>query len=257
MNEAFTTVGIAHGPHKDYNSMVVVTFTLSFKDGTPGIAPSVGQSKDGKHTVQSADRKTEQSTLTASGDLFEINTDDLQADNLDNLSLSAKGKILTLSKTFKSGGKTKKKNMQWQLPFSFSPESVVARYNNGEVYITLPKPNPAELASNANIILGEYTVNPSGNEKISIDVKKSGNQYILTLTGSTKPEIVTVSFQADMFTFNGVKEGTNGPVTSLPARLPFILARELITIKADPQKIIATISKPGTTKPISIPIRSN
>jgi len=32
--------------------------------------------------------------------------------------------------------------MQWQLPFSFSPSDVVAVFSNGEVNITLPKPNP-------------------------------------------------------------------------------------------------------------------
>ena len=87
MNEAFTVVGIAHGPHTTYNNMVVCTFAKSFVDGGRGIAPSVGQSRDGKHTVQSADRKTEEATLSGSGELFIINTDDLQADSLDNLTV--------------------------------------------------------------------------------------------------------------------------------------------------------------------------
>jgi len=146
--------------------------------------------------------------------------------------------------------------MQWQLPFSFVPSSVNARYNNGEVYITLPKPNPAEMASNANIILGEYTIQPKpGNDKIAIDVKKAGNQFVLTVFGSSSPETVTVSFKGDMVIFNGVKCGSNGPITSLPVRLPFILAKELVNLSADENKIVAKISKPGTTETISIPIK--
>jgi len=250
MNEAFTTVGIAHGPHSQYNFMTVVTFALSFNDGGPGYVPSVGQNRDGKHTVQSADRKTEEATLSAKGELFEINTDDLQADSLDNLTLSAKGKILTLSKTFKSGGKTKRKNMQWQLPFSFSPSDVTAVYSNGEVNITLPKPNPNEMGSNANIVLGQYHIEPTpGNEKIAIDVKKSGTKYILSVSGSSNPETVTISFQADMFLVAGTS-------ASLPVRLPFILGRELIEICPESHKVVAKISKPGSTEAIVIPIRS-
>lgn len=63
MNSAFTTVGIAHGPHTKYSFMTIVTFALNFVDGGPGYIPSVGQNRDGKHTVQSADRKTEEATL--------------------------------------------------------------------------------------------------------------------------------------------------------------------------------------------------
>jgi len=87
MQDAFTTVGIAHGPHSKYNFMTVVTFAKSFVDGGPGYVPSVGQNRDGKHTVQSADRKTEEATLSAKGEVFEISTDDLQADNIDNLTV--------------------------------------------------------------------------------------------------------------------------------------------------------------------------
>ena len=46
-----------------------------------------------------------------------------------------------------------------------------------------------------------------GNEKIAIDVKKKGIKYVLTVTGSSQPETVNVSFQADMFIFNGVPVG--------------------------------------------------
>lgn len=96
LNDAFTVVGIAHGPHSNYNSMCVATFALSFTDGGPGFIPSVGQQKDGKHTVQSADRKTEEATLSSTGEVFEINTDDLQADNLDNLTVRLFNDIILL-----------------------------------------------------------------------------------------------------------------------------------------------------------------
>jgi len=248
MNDAFTTVGIAHGPHSKYSFMTVATFALSFTDGGPGYIPSVGQQRDGKHTVQSADRKTEEATLSAKGELFEINTDDLQADSVDNLTLTAKGKVLTLSKTFKSGGKTKRKNMQWQLPFSFSPADVVARYEGGEVQITLPKPNPAELQSNANVFLGEYQLQPTpGSEKLGMDVKKQGTKFVLGITGSSSVETVSISFQADIFLCTGSSQ--------LPARLPFILSRELIEIQPESHKIVVRISKPGTIEAVEIPIR--
>jgi hypothetical protein len=65
MNEAFTTVGIAKGPHSAYNTMVVVTFTVSFVDGAPGEAPRVGRTnRDGNHTVQSSDRRTEEEIIS-------------------------------------------------------------------------------------------------------------------------------------------------------------------------------------------------
>ena len=87
MNPNFAVVGIAHGPHTEHSHMIVVTFALSFVDGGPGVVPSVGQSRDGKHTVQSSDRKTEEATLTANGDIFEINTDDLQAESAEGLTV--------------------------------------------------------------------------------------------------------------------------------------------------------------------------
>merc|ERR1712110_736756 len=252
----FSVVGIAHGPHTEYSNMVVVTFALTFVDGGPGVMPSVGQNRDGKHTVQSSDRKTEESTLSAKGEVFEINTDDLKADSPDGLTLSAKGKVLTLSKTFKEGGKTKRKNMQWQLPFSFVLTQVTAVYVNGEVCIRLPKPNPSEMVANANVLVGEYRLEPPSppNDKLAIDVKKATNKFILTVTGSSQPEMVTVSFQGDMFIFSGTKIGGSSEPTTLPVRLPFLLARDLVEILADSQKIIARISKPGTTEPINIPI---
>lgn len=65
------------------------------------------------------------------------------------------------------------------------------------------------MQSNANVILGQYQLQPSGNDKISIDVKKKGMKFVLTVTGSNKPENVTVSFQADMFIFNGAPVGAS------------------------------------------------
>lgn len=66
MDEAFTVVGISHGPHSSYSVMVAVTFALQFTDGGQGYVPQVGQSRGGAHVVQSADRKTEEDTLRTS-----------------------------------------------------------------------------------------------------------------------------------------------------------------------------------------------
>ena len=128
--------------------------------------------------------------------------------------------------------------MQWQLPFSFVPTQVKAVYANGEVCIRLPKPNPAEMVANANVLVGEYRLEPPtpANEKLAIDVKKATNKFILTVTGSSQPENVTVSFQGDMFIFSGTKIGGSSEPTNLPVRLPFLLSRELIEILADSQK---------------------
>jgi len=79
-------------------------------------------------------------------------------------------------------------------------------------------------------------------------------KYVLTVTGSNTPETVSVSFQGDMFIFNGVPVGSAAPVTSLPVRLPFIVSRELVELSSDSQKIVAQISKPGTTQAVTIPI---
>jgi hypothetical protein len=48
----------------------------------------------------------------ASGDTFEIKTDDLHALALSELQLTSKGRVLTLNRTFKDGGKTKRQSNQ-------------------------------------------------------------------------------------------------------------------------------------------------
>ena len=70
-----------------------------------------------------------------------------------------------------------------------------------------------------------------GNEKLAIDVKKAGTKFILTVTGSSNVENVTVSFSGDVFHFTGES-------TALPVRLPFILARELVEMVAEPNKFV-------------------
>jgi len=90
------------------------------------------------------------------------------------------------------------------------------------------------MASNANIVVGEYRLEPiPGSEKLAIDVKKAGTKIILTVTGSSNVENVTVSFQADVFNFIGA--------TKLPVRLPFILSRELIEVAPESHKLVSVL----------------
>eukprot|EP00011_Vannellida_sp_DIVA3-517-6-12_P007820 CAMPEP_0114616536 /NCGR_PEP_ID=MMETSP0168-20121206/6736_1 /TAXON_ID=95228 ORGANISM="Vannella sp., Strain DIVA3 517/6/12" /NCGR_SAMPLE_ID=MMETSP0168 /ASSEMBLY_ACC=CAM_ASM_000044 /LENGTH=405 /DNA_ID=CAMNT_0001827651 /DNA_START=26 /DNA_END=1239 /DNA_ORIENTATION=+ len=248
MDAQFTTVGIAQGPHTAHGNMVVCTFALAYIEGQPGQAPAVGQkSAPGMHTIQYEDRKTEEQTLAADDDWFVIETDDLEVNSTKTLQLLAKAKVLTLSKTFEQAGKTKKKNFQWQLPFTFAPARVEAHFHDRRVKIRIPKEQSAMSTGNEEVPIGQYSLQAGSNEPtVKVDVKKMRGDYIITAYPSMFNETVKITYKADMVIFTCTHVGPDGRETGLaqPLRLPFVLAPNLFAVATEPQKLLVTVSKP-------------
>lgn len=258
MDPQFTTVGIAQGPHTVHGNMVVCTFALAFIEGQAGVAPQVGQkSAPGMHTIQYEDRKTEEQTLAGSDDFFVIETDDLEVNSPKTLQLLVKSKVLTLSKTFVQGGKTKKKNFQWQLPFTFNPSMVQAHFHDRKVTIRIPKDQSAMSAGNEEVLIGQYSLQAGSNEPtVKVDVKKMAGNYVLTANPSMHNESIKITFKADLVIFTCTHVGPDGRETGLaqPLRLPFVLAANLFAVATEPTRLLVTVAKPGAEAAVEIPI---
>jgi hypothetical protein len=102
---------------------------------------------------------------------------------------------------------------QWQLPFAFDPSAVVARFANGKVTITLPKPDAVcgtqsgttkserERARRADPLVmyiqtgaaagstkrsfGQFTLAPGSDQlKVDVDVQQAKDKFTLTVSPS-------------------------------------------------------------------------
>ena len=250
-DQQFTVVGIANGAHSMYGHMTVVEFAHNFVDGERGKAPEVGtRAAPGVTTRAATDRKTQEGVLGSQDQNYVIETDHLDCATAAPLQLVAKDKVLTLSHTFSEGGKAKKKNFQWQLPFAFNPASVNARFVNQKVVITLPKPSTSMDGGSGSTTIGTYLL-PAGssNPSPNVDVKQANGKFVLTAFASSFDENVTIDYNQDVvsFTFTHIVSDPHprNVSTAQPLRMPFVLSRELFNISGGQNSIIVTIDKPA------------
>ncbi|KAL6042984.1 hypothetical protein QOT17_024153, partial [Balamuthia mandrillaris] len=143
LDHDFTVCGISSGPHKSYNSMVVVAFAKDYVEKTEEekqkeeerkhTNPNVNTVSDALNTAPQSQKKA---TLeeTEDGKAFTIVTDPLKASSAKDLKLMKKGNVLHLliTQNEHEGDESSRSvvsNLQYALPIVFAAAGVTATFD--------------------------------------------------------------------------------------------------------------------------------
>ncbi|KAL6045210.1 Cytochrome b5 heme-binding domain-containing protein [Balamuthia mandrillaris] len=213
LDHDFTVCGISSGPHKSYNSMVVVAFAKDYVEKTE---EEKQKEEERKHTnpnvntvsdaLSTAPQSQKKATLeeTEDGKAFTIVTDPLKASSARDLKLMKKGNVLHLliTQNENEGDESSRSvvsNLQYALPIVFAAAGVTATFDPAtqKVNIKIPKPGHREVDENEEVEVNTFDMQSAEGRpaKLDVDIKETQDYYLMSIMPSCYDEEVAVKLK--------------------------------------------------------------